>query len=116
MPVDALRGGWSVAHTAALVATAVNVKTTKGALGGISVYNPNGSASYLQLFDALAANVTPGTTTPTISIGIGANAGVHLDFGQSPIAFNTALSMIGATAVGGGTGPGTGLAVNVKYM
>lgn len=39
-------------------------------LGSIEIENPNTVVCYLQLFDALAADVTVGTTTPTLTLAI----------------------------------------------
>jgi hypothetical protein len=65
-------GGWSPSFQSALTNTKVLVKGSAGALGGyLSVWNPNTSVVYIQVFDAaLAATPTLGTTVPNAVIAV----------------------------------------------
>lgn len=94
--------------------TSQQCKASAGSLCGLHVGNPNGSISYIQLFDASTGSVTPGSTTPKLSFAIPANGNLDLEFVR-PIAFSTAITYTCTTTATGGTGPGTALVVNMLY-
>ena len=55
----------------ALAATAVLVKAGTQSLCGYHMFNPGSAATYVQLFDAAAAaDVTVGTTTHKLAVGL----------------------------------------------
>lgn len=96
-----------------------NIKTTPGQLYVADVYNPHSAACYMQIFNATAANVTLGTTAPTLSFGVVNATGrsVSLPHGAD---FSTAISIAGTTTRAGSTGCGAaagaaGLDMNVMY-
>ena len=94
-----------------LGATVTNVKTSSGLLY-FSVCDTTSVKGWLQLFDALAADVTLGTTVPKLSLpqsdGDAVPALNNPFFPPRPINFKTAISAAftttatGATAVAGG--------------
>lgn len=98
----------------AQLAVASTVKATKGSLYAISVYNPNASAAYLQIFDA--ASVTVGTTVAKQSYGIPATGLLNLIYGDgSPFVTTNSIKIAASTTPTGNTAPGTGLVVNMLY-
>ena len=110
----ATSGGWSTSFAATLTNVAVQAKASAGQVGGWYVYNPNTVVSFIQIFNATAATVTAGTTTPTMSLGIPASSGANVEFSNG-IAFGTAISYLAATTASGGTNPTTALVANLIY-
>lgn len=107
---------------AALTNTAVSVKvaptTPYAAFVQVlhyNVANTNAAPVYVQFFDALVANVTPGTTAPLFFLAVPA-AGV-LD-GEFPVppAFSTALVICVATTPAGGTAPAATVPITLHYQ
>lgn len=95
---------------AALGTTDQEAKSSPGYVTYLHAYNPNTAAAYVHLYDALAADVTPGTTPPKQSFGIAANSGLTLEF-PSPLEFLKAITVSASTAVDGSGAPTTGLLV-----
>ena len=83
-------------------------------LKGWHIFNPNGSVTYIQFFDALTGDVTVGTTAPTFAIGIAANAPVTLNL-DSGIRFATGIVVAAITTPTGSTGPGTAVVMTLIY-
>ena len=91
--------------------------TPSGAyLGYIEVHNPNANQVFLQLFDALSANVTLGTTVPTLSIlvpaGTGVDDGMRAEIFPRPPLFRTGIMYAVTTTATGSTAPTTACRVN----
>lgn len=110
-----------VFFNSALVATVTNIKNTSGSVYGFSIGNVAGTICYLQIFNATAANVTLGTTTPVLSILANINtatigATTALSFSNSPVPFNAAISVAATTLPTNATPCGTGLVVNILYL
>lgn len=87
----------------------------------LHIINPNATDAFLQCFDALAADVTVGTTVPTYSFllpgGTGAsNRGAYAEQFEAPLQFNTALSIAITTTATGNTGPGTDCVANIGFL
>lgn len=87
----------------------------------IHVINDNAADSFLQLFDADNADITVGTTTPTYSFLLPAEAGATSwgVFSQEfpvPLQFNTALNYAVTTAPMGDTGPSSAVIVNMSFL
>lgn len=98
----------------ALLATKAQAVTGYGQVASISVGNPNAAVSYLQLFDAIAANVTVGTTTPTAVVALPASTPVNLNLG---LKFSTGLVVAATTTPTGSTPPATaGLPVTLIFQ
>ena len=80
-------------------------------LGGIHCMNMSASVIYLKLYDALAANVTVGTTTPdwtfpVTTLGTTDGAGFIQEFGDRGVRFTTGLVIAATTDIGGNGAPG----------
>lgn len=104
----------------ALVATKVVVRAAGCRVFFIEVINNDLTDIYLQMFDALTANVTVGTTVPTLSLfipgGTGAsNRGGFIETFAVPIAFRTGL-VIAATTTATGSGAPTACVVNMAVL
>lgn len=83
-------------------------------LFNILAYNSGAAVSYLQFFDALAANVTVGTTVPKFSIPLPITGGYDAEL-QLPEGFRTGI-VIACTATATGAGaPGAGALVKLTY-
>lgn len=97
-------GGGAVFRSTNLTNTAVAVDASPGTVSFVHSANTGGSAAlcYLQLYDAKAADVTVGTTTPTVTLAIAASTVLSLPF-SVPIQFSTAISVAATTTAGGGT-------------
>lgn len=97
--------------------TAQAGRTSGCYLDYLHVINPNTAQAFIQLFDAAAAGVTVGTTTPTLSFLVPAGDGVQSGaFERSfyrPIHFTTALTYACTTTATGSGDPTTGLTVNI---
>lgn len=88
-------GGTSLA-TGAISDTVTDIKASAGQLYALILKNTTGAAAYFQVFNALAANVTLGTTTPTWSIGLAASESKVVVL-PVPAVFGTAISCAGTT-------------------
>lgn len=95
--------------------TVTQVKGSSGRIHKLVIYNPNTSIVWLQIFNAVPANVTLGTTTPLQSYPILAS-GVFEDFFEFGDAHNTAISIAVTTTVTGATAPTNGIVVNLGYI
>lgn len=98
----------------ALTATAQQVKSSAGTVGGWYIYNPNASATYVNFYNATSASVTVGTTNQQMVICVPATAGANVEFGNG-ITFATAISISATTTGGGNTAPATSLEANIYY-
>jgi len=110
--------GLSVQRSTALSNTAIAVKGSAGRIYGWHVYNPNSSSAFVQIYDATAASVTVGTTTPLITLALPSTAtgtiGIDGLF-DVPITCATAISIAATTTITGGTAPSTGLLAQIFY-
>jgi len=90
--------GSAKVYSAAVTGTKVGVTTKDEVLiFSISIFSDTG-AGYLQFFDAQAADVTVGTTTPTfvLYIAAGGDKAQHFEFSK-PIKFSTGLTIAATT-------------------
>ena len=106
--------GTSPFFNSALLGTVTNVKTSAGNVYAWSIGNPNSSVAYVQVFNALAVNVTLGTTTPSYSIPIPASSGSNFTI-PVPVGHSTAISVAATTTATGAVAPSSGLVVNIFY-
>lgn len=76
----------------------VAVKAGRGQVYGWFLQNTSAGVRYFKLYNATAANVTVGTTTPVITIGLPAGASANV---MSPmgILFSTAITAACVTGV-----------------
>ena len=96
-------GGCAIFRTLDLDETEEDVKTSAGQIYGIFAINTTNAALYLKVYNATAANVTVGTTTPVMTLPVPGNndtdgAGFWLSLPVG-IAFDTAISVAATTAV-----------------
>lgn len=97
----------------ALAGTAVNLSTARCCVGFISIGNLLAAAGFLQLFNKLAANVTPGTTKPDMVVQVALSASKEFSLGEG-VVFDTALSAVVTTTAEGGTGGSADVAIGIK--
>ena len=107
--------GHSWYYNAALSNTDVAVKVTAGRVYGYDFYNPNTTGAYIQFFNALIANVTPGTTVPTFSIFLPPLSGRDM-YNTVPKSFATAITICATTTATGGTAPALPVEARVDYL
>lgn len=105
----------SLNRQTALSNTDVEVKGSAGFLHGYHFYNPNSTVAFVQIYNALAANVTVGTTTPDLTFAVVPLGGVDMVF-PVPIGFSTAITIAATTTITGGTAPSTGLLTDIFYV
>jgi hypothetical protein len=74
------------------------VKASAGKLYGYYIYNGGAGVRYFKLWDALAADVTVGTTTPVATIALPSGAAAHVEFAMG-IAFVTGITAACVTGV-----------------
>lgn len=95
-------GGLSIFRSIDLDETEEDVKTSAGQIYGLWVTNTATSTRFVKFYNATAANVTVGTTTPVITIGIPGNTSDDVSglFASAMgIAFDTAISAAATTGV-----------------
>lgn len=90
-PTPATSGGLTIYRSIDLDETEEEVKGTAGQLFGWYLYNAAASVRYLKFYNATAANVTVGTTTPVLTIPVAAGAAANVEFSNG-IAFGTAIT------------------------
>ena len=92
------------------------IKGGAGTLYWIQCSSIDATPVYLNLYDALATNVTLGSTTPSLqfiipSQGDANGSGFTINFGQLGIQFATGITVAAATTTGGSTDPGTNVVI-----
>lgn len=95
-------GGCSIFRSLDLDETEEDIKTSAGQIYGLWVTNLATSTRFLKFYNATAANVTVGTTTPVLTIGIPGNATddiAGLFSSTMGIAFDTAISAAATTGI-----------------
>lgn len=116
------QGGLSIFRSLDIDETEEDVKTSAGQLYFIHAMNMVATARYLKFYNATAANVTVGTTTPVLTFPIPANSTTGAGFTVSipqGLAFSTAISVACTTGVADAdTGaPGANdVIINLGYM
>ena len=92
-------------YSGQVAGTVVNIPSTKAVvLKSMLLINTTAAVAYLQMFNVPAAQVTLGTTAPTLSIGLPANAGLVLSIPLGYKFGDTAFSVAGTTTRTGSTG------------
>lgn len=81
-----------------------DIKTSAGQLFWIHVMNLSASVRYIKFYNATAANVTVGTTTPVLSFPVPTmadtnGAGFCVNFGDTGLAFSTAICVAATTGL-----------------
>lgn len=91
-------GGLSIFRSIDLDESEEEIKATAGQIYSIAAFNTNASARYLKFYNATAANVTVGTTTPVLTYYLPATGGFTLDI-PCGYAFSTAITAAATTGV-----------------
>jgi hypothetical protein len=99
---------------AALSNTAVAVKAAGGKVKRYYIFNPDTAVCMLQVYNVAAASVTPGTTTPAMTIPLPAGAAAN-DSSIEGWNFDTAIAVAATTTATGDTACGADLIVNLCY-
>lgn len=116
------QGGLSIFRSLDIDETEEDVKTSAGQLYFIHAMNMVATARYLKFYNATAANVTVGSTTPVLTFPIPANSTTGAGFTVSipqGLAFGTAISVACTTGIADAdTGaPGANdVIINLGYM
>lgn len=92
-------GGLSMFRTLDADETEEDVKTSAGQLYGWFIYNAGAAVVYVKIYNATAANVTVGSTTPVLTIPIPAASAANVEF-TNGIEFTTAITIAATTGVG----------------
>jgi hypothetical protein len=114
-------GGCSIFRSLDLDETEEDVKTSAGQIYGLWVTNTTTATIWLKFYNATAANVTVGTTTPVITLGIPGNTSddvAGLFASTMGIAFDTAICAAATTGVADndtGAPSANALIINVFY-
>lgn len=103
----------------ALTATKTSVTTAPGRIHGVEIASINTTDIFVQFFDALAADVTVGTTTPDYVLFIAASDGTNRTgkdaYFSFPWKFNKSIVIAATTTATGNTAPGTAIMANLLY-
>lgn len=99
----------------------VDVHVGRTLVFNIHVVGGDTTDTFLQMFDAAAASVTVGTTTPTLSFilpgGTGAsNHGAYADVFPVPLQFSNSLSIAVTTTATGNGAPTNDAVVNIGWL
>jgi hypothetical protein len=102
-PTASANGGLTIFRSIDLDETEEEVKASAGVVHGMWVTNTATSTRFVKFYNATAANVTVGSTTPVITIGIPGNtsddvSGVF-NAGPAGIGFGTAITVAATTGV-----------------
>lgn len=85
------------------------------AIGQIFIENTSGATAYVQIFDALAANVTLGTTRPDIEVPIATASSINIQFPTAGGTFPNGCSVASTTASEGSSGSSAGVRVTIFW-
>jgi hypothetical protein len=103
--VHAAAGGASGYNNTDVQETDVEIKGSAGKIFSIYAWNMTAGPLWLKLHDALAANVTPGTTAPTYDLMVPANAdsdgaGFVIPLPPMGLQFSTGITIYGSATRG----------------
>lgn len=113
----ATSGGLSIFRSLDLDETEEEVKGTAGQVFGWYLHNNASTVLYVKFYNATAASVTVGTTTPVMTIPVPAGSGANVEF-TNGIAFSTAITVACTTGVADNDTTGAGaneLVANILY-
>ena len=86
---------------------------------GFNVINPNTTDVYLKFYDALSANVTVGTTTPTLTLMIPASGSVYepYDINKVVMFANNGVTIVAVTGLADSStaAPSSNIHVSFQY-
>lgn len=103
VPQPHASGGLSIFRSLDIDESEEEIKASAGTVYGVWVTNTATSTRWVKFYNATAANVTVGTTTPVITIGIPGNSSDDISGNFGPggmgIQFDTAISVAATTGV-----------------
>lgn len=90
--------GLTIFRSLDLDETEEEIKATAGKVYGWYLYNDGAAEVYVKFYNATAANVTVGSTTPVLTIPVPAGAAANVEY-TNGITFGTAITAAATTAV-----------------
>ena len=96
------KGGLSIFRSLDIDETEEDVKTSAGQVYGFYIFNAATSVRYVKFYNATAANVTVGTTTPVLTLPVPAASSGGVGFNVQTnigIAFDTAICVAATTGL-----------------
>lgn len=106
---------WEVSRQSAISNAALTVKNGAGHFGGYAtIYNPNSSVAYLQVYDE-SGTITVGTTTPRMTLPIPAGAAANLEI-RNRVFFTNTIKIAATTGFTNGIAPLSNLEGNILYV
>lgn len=109
------QSGGTVYSNTALAEVKQTVVAGPALLFNITAYNSGNAVSYIQFFDALAANVTVGSTTPTFVIGV-PNTGGYDAALTLPEAFRNGIVVACTAGATNNSAPNAAAVVKLSYV
>ena len=91
-------GGLSIFRSIDLDETEEEAKGSAGQVFGWYIHNNASAVRYVKFYNATAASVTVGTTTPVLTIPVPANSAANVEYANG-IAFDTAITVAATTGV-----------------
>ena len=91
-------GGLSIFRSIDLDESEEEIKGSAGQLFGFFLYNLAAASVYIKFYNATAAAVVVGTTTPVLTIPLDADQGAVVEF-TNGIAFSTAITVAATTGI-----------------
>jgi hypothetical protein len=113
----AIAGGCSIFRSLDLDESEEEVKATAGQVYSIHGYNANAAVRYLKLYNATAANVTVGTTTPVFTMPLEAQKAFNITPSMA-MSFSTAITAAATTGLADndtGVPSANDIIINVLY-
>lgn len=109
------KGAWQLFRSIDLDESEEEIKGTPGHVGGWHIWNDSAAVIYVHFYNATAANVTVGTTTPVLTLGVETLGHSEISI-PSGLAFDTAITVAATTAVDGTGAPAANdCVINVYY-
>ncbi len=110
-------GGLTIFRSLDLDETEEEVKATAGQVFGWYIFNAAASTTYVKFYNATAANVTVGATTPVLTLPVPAGSAANV-FSEIGVAFGTAITVAATTGVADadtGAPAANDIVINVLY-
>ncbi len=110
-------GGYTIFRSIDLDETEEEIKGTAGQVFGWYIFNAAATTHYVKFYNATAANVTVGSTTPVLTLPIPAGGAANV-FSETGIAFGTAITAAATTGVADadtGAPAANAVVINVFY-
>jgi len=92
------------------------IKATDGCLRALQINNSQAAVAFIQVFNVAAGSVTPGTTVPDWEGAVPASVNREFVFPGEGMYFSSAISIISATAAGGGSASASGVHAHAQYL